>query len=182
MVMTNPPAIDDERAQQDISDPIVLTDAGFNHIDAGRVRHYCRLAAVVPAALILLSAILIDWALHAIFDVRLGSIWVVTLTIALVLFGLKYYIQRELKLRSYHLLISAHGIIFEYGRTRTRIKFEHVQLMDRETSMLLKKFQLIRLNLHTAGGMISLSPVPVDVSRTVEQLLYGQQQNTKAVV
>ena len=54
--------------------------------------------------------------------------------------------------------------------------------MDRETSLLLGKFHLIRLNLYTAGGMVTLSPVPVEVAQTIEQILYGHHQHVKADV
>lgn len=180
--MTDAPAYDDARSANDVSDQVILADTDSDHLSTNQVRRYCRLAATIPAFLMLVSPILIAWALHAFFDVKPGSIWVVIPSVLLVLLGIWRFIQGELRLRRYHLLLTEDGVIFEYGSARTRLLFKQVQLMDRETSLLLGKFQLIRLNLYTAGGMISLSPVPVGVARTIEQLLYGQHVRVSADV
>jgi membrane protein YdbS with pleckstrin-like domain len=182
MATTEVSAIDGERPEHAVSDPVILADTDLDHVSTDRVRLYCRLAAGIPAFLMVISPILIDWALHAFFDIEPGSIWIVIPSVLLVLFGIWTYIKGELRLRSYHLLLSEDGVIFEFGRARTRLLFEHVQLMDRETSLFLGKFRLIRLNLYTAGGMVALSPVPVDVARTIEQILYSKHVHVKADV
>ena len=182
MATTDVSAIDGERPAHDVSNPVILADTDLDHVSTDRVRLYCRLAAAIPAFLIAISPILIDWELHAFFDVKLGSIWIAIPSVLLVLFGIWLYYKGEMRLRSYHLLLAEDGVIFEYGRVRTRLLFEQVQLMDRETSLLLGKFQLIRLNLYTAGGMVALSPVPVEVARTIEQILYGHHLHMKADV
>jgi membrane protein YdbS with pleckstrin-like domain len=182
MVTTDVSAIDGERPEHDVSDPVILADTDLDQVSTAQVRLYCRLAAGIPAFLMVIFPVLIVWALHAFFDVKPGSMWVVIPSVLLILFGLWTYVKGELRLRSYHLLLSEDGAIFEFGRVRTRLLFEHVELMDRETSLFLAKFRLIRLNLYTAGGMVALSPVPVDVARTIEQILYSKHVHVKADV
>ena len=182
MATTDVSAIDGERPEFDVSNQVILADTDVDHLNTNRVRLYCRLAAAIPAFLMVISPILIAWAIHAYFDVKPGSIWVVIPSVLLILLGIWRFIKGELRLQSYHLLLSQDGVIFEYGRARTRLLFDQVQLMDRETSLLLGKFHLIRLNLYTAGGMVTLSPVPVEVAQTIEQILYGHHQHVKADV
>jgi membrane protein YdbS with pleckstrin-like domain len=182
MVTTGVSAIEGDLPERDVSNLVILADTDIDHVNSRRVQLYCRLAAAIPAFLIIISVILVDWALHAFFDVKPGSIWVVIPSALVILFGIWTYIKGEMRLRSYHLLLSEDGVIFEYGRVRTRLLFEQVQLMDRETSLFLGRFHLIRLNLYTAGGMVALSPVPVGVAGTIEQILYSQHVHVKADV
>jgi membrane protein YdbS with pleckstrin-like domain len=161
---------------------VILADTDIDHVNTKRVQLYCRLAAGIPALLMVISPILVVWALHAFFDVKPGSIWIIIPSVLLVLFGIWTFIKGEMRLRSYHLLLTEDGVIFEYGRARTRLLFEQVQLMDRETSLFLGRFHLIRINLYTAGGMVALSPVPVGVAGTIEQILYSQHLQEKADV
>ena len=161
---------------------MILADTDVDHVNTKRVQLYCRLAAAIPAFLMVISPILVVWALHAYFDIEPDSIWVVIPSVLVILFGIWHFIKGEMRRRSYHLLLTESGVIFEYGRVRTRLLFEQVQLMDRETSLFLGRFHLIRLNLYTAGGMVALSPVPVEVAGTIEQILYSQHLHVKADV
>jgi membrane protein YdbS with pleckstrin-like domain len=182
MATTDVSALSGDLPERDASNPVILADTDVDHVNTKRVQLYCRLAAGIPAFLMIVTPILIDWALHAYFDVKPSSIWVVIPSVLVMLFGIWTYIKGEMRLRSYHLLLTEDGVIFEYGRVRTRLLFEQVQLMDRETSLFLGKFHLIRLNLYTAGGMVALSPVPVGVAGTIEQILYSQHVHVKADV
>lgn len=173
----NPTAIDDAAASP-APDAAGLTNADFSTLDTQRITRYCRLASGIPAALIVACGLLAAWALHAFFDIALGSIWVAGVTVTLLLAGLLVYIQGMQRLRSYQLLLSAEGLIFSYGGVRTRIRLDQVQLMDLESSLLLSRFHLNRLNLHTAGGKVAISPVPEEVAQNIEQRIYGRQTST----
>ena len=114
-------------------------------------------------------------------SVRFVSIWVAGLTIALVLVGLLLYIKGMQRLHGYQLLLSDDGLIFSFGGVRTRIRLDQAQLMDLESSLLLGKFHLNRLNLHTAGGMVAISPVPEAIARNIEQRIFGRQTSAGTV-
>lgn len=178
-VARTPTAIDDAAANP-APNEMVLTDADFSAVDTQRISRYCRLAAAIPAALIVACAILTGWALHAFFDIKLTSIWDAGVTIVLVLVGLRVYLQGMQRRRGYQLLLSDEGLIFSYGGVRTRIRLDQVQLMDIESSLLLGRFHLNRLNLHTAGGMVAISPVPEEVAQTIEQRVFGRQSGARA--
>ncbi len=182
MVTTDVSAIEGDLPERDVSNLVILADTDVDHVNTKRVQLYCRLAAAIPAFLMVISPILVVWALHAYFDIEPDSIWVVIPSVLVILFGIWHFIKGEMRRRSYHLLLTESGVIFEYGRVRTRLLFEQVQLMDRETSLFLGRFHLIRLNLYTAGGMVALSPVPVEVAGTIEQILYSQHLHVKADV
>ena len=124
MATTDVSAIDGERPECDVSNLVILADTDVDHVNTDRVRLYCRLAAAIPAFLMVISPILIAWALHAYFDVKPGSIWVVIPSVLLILLGIWRFIKGELRLQSYHLLLSQDGVIFEYGRARTRLLFD----------------------------------------------------------
>ena len=180
-VARNPTAIDDAAANL-APDRVVLSDADFSAVDTQHIARYCRLASGIPAALIVACAILTGWALHAFLDITFVSIWVAGVTIALALVGLLMYIKGMQRLRSYQLLLSDEGLIFSFGGVRTRIRLDQVQLMDLESSLLLGRFHLNRLNLHTAGGMVAISPVPEETARNIEQRIFGRQTGAGTAV
>src|SRR5690242_18967176 len=119
MATTDVYAIDSDRPETDMSKSVILADTDVDQTSTKRVRLYCRLAATIPAFLMVISTMLIAWALHAYFDLKPSSIWIVIQSVLLVLLGLWRFIKGELRLRSYHLLLSEDGVIFEYGRART---------------------------------------------------------------
>jgi membrane protein YdbS with pleckstrin-like domain len=86
------------------------------------------------------------------------------------------YLRAELRLRSYRLDLTCDAVIFEYGRKRSYVPREHIQLFDTETSILLRIFRLRRCNLHTGGGMVVVSPVPARVAAAIERLIYLKEQ------
>jgi uncharacterized membrane protein YdbT with pleckstrin-like domain len=91
-----------------------------------------------------------------------------------------YYLLAELRLRSYRLDLTSDAVIFQYGRKRSYVPREHIQLFDTESSILLRIFRLRRCNLHTGGGMVIVSPVPARVASAVEQLIYEQPAMVRA--
>jgi membrane protein YdbS with pleckstrin-like domain len=142
--------------------------------DLQRVRLYCRLAAAIPALAMVLLALLVVW----ISDQRFDREWdsrqtLVSLTVVVVAAAL-YYLRAELRLRSYALDLTSDAVIFEYGRKRSYVPREHIQLFDTESSILLRIFRLRRCNLHTGGGMVVVSPVPARVAAAIERLIYEQ--------
>ena len=148
--------------------------------DLKGVRLYCRLAAAIPALAVVLLALLGIW----IFIRRFGGHWgsvqtLVPLTVVLVA-AVVSYLLAALRLRSYRLDLTSDAVIFEYGRKRSYVPREHIQLFDVESSILLRIFRLRRCNLHTGGGMVVVSPVPARVAAAVERLIYEQPATMRA--
>jgi membrane protein YdbS with pleckstrin-like domain len=144
--------------------------------DLKGVRLYCRLAAAIPALALVLLALFAIWISTQRFDRRWDSgQTLVPLAVVLVVAALSY-LRAELRLRSYRLDLTSDAVIFEYGRKRSYVPREHVQLFDTETSILLRIFRLRRCNLHTGGGMVVVSPVPARVAAAIERLIYCKEQ------
>jgi membrane protein YdbS with pleckstrin-like domain len=121
--------------------------------------------------LLSLVAILISIRL---FDVHWGSgQTLVPLAVVLVVAALSY-LRAEMRLRSYRLDLTPDAVIFQFGRKRSYVPREHIQLFDTESSILLRIFRLRRCNLHTGGGMVVVSPVPARVAAAIERLIYEQ--------
>ncbi len=142
--------------------------------DLNRVRLYFRLAAAIRALAVVLLALFVIWISVRLFGMHWNSRQtLVPLTVAVVAAAL-YYLLAELRLRSYRLDLTSDAVIFEYGRKRSYIPRDHIQLFDVESSILLRIFRLRRCNLHTGGGMVVVSPVPARVAAAVERLIYEQ--------
>lgn len=148
--------------------------------DLKGVRLYFRLAAAVRALAVVLLILFLIWILTLLFGWHWNSRQtLVPLTVAVVAAAL-YYLRAELRLRSYRLDLTPDAVIFEYGRKRSYIPREHIQLFDTESSILLRIFRLRRCNLHTGGGMVVVSPVPVRVASAIERLIYEQPAMMRA--
>ena len=142
--------------------------------DLKGVRLYCRLAAAIRALIVVLLALFVVWISTQLFGGRWDSRQtLVPLTVAVVVAAV-IYLRAELRLRSYRLDLTSDAVIFEYGRKRSYIPREHIQLFDTESSILLRIFRLRRCNLHTGGGMVVVSPVPARVAAAIERLIYEQ--------
>ena len=140
--------------------------------DLKGVRLYCRLAAAIRALALILLTLFAIWISILLFGGRWDSRQtLVPLAVVLVVAALSY-LRAELRLRSYRLDLTSDAVIFEYGRKRSYVPREHVQLFDTETSILLRFFRLRRCNLHTGGGMVVISPVPARVAAAIERLIY----------
>jgi membrane protein YdbS with pleckstrin-like domain len=164
----------DVQPPQPIADDIQSPDVVVHDDDLKRVRLYCRLAAAVQALAVVLLALLLIRLSHLFFDGRWASgqtLW--PLTVVLVVAAL-LYLRAELRLRSYRLDLTSDAVIFEYGRKRSYVPREHIQLLDIESAILLRLFGLKRCNLHTGGGMVVVSPVPARVASAIERLIYEQ--------
>jgi membrane protein YdbS with pleckstrin-like domain len=150
--------------------------------DLKRVRLYSRLAAAIPALVVILLALLGVWIPIRLFDWHWSSRQtLVPLTLAAAAAAV-YYLLAELRLRSYRLDLTADAVIFEYGRKRWYVPREHIQLFDIESSILLRIFRLRRCNLHTAGGTVVVSPVPARVASAIERLIYFKFKDQPATM
>ena len=148
--------------------------------DLKSVRLYCRLAAAIAALTLVLLALVGIWIFIQLFDGRWNSgQTLVPLTVVLVV-AAGNYLRAELRLRSYRLDLTPDAVIFEYGRKRSYVPREHIQLFDTESSLLLRIFRLRRCNLHTGGGMVVVSPVPARVASAVTRLIYEQPAMVRA--
>ncbi len=164
----------------DIQTPPLITEEIHNSEivvhgdDLNRVRLYFRLAAAIRALAVVLLAFFVIWLSIRLFGWHWDSRQtLVPLTVVLVAAALSY-LRAELRLRSYRLDLTSDAVIFEYGRKRSYVPREHIQLFDTESSILLRIFRLRRCNLHTGGGMVVVSPVPARVASAVERLIYEQ--------
>ena len=148
--------------------------------DLKGVRLYSRLAAAIAALSVLLLGLVAIWLSTLIFGWRWGSgQTLIPLTVVLVAAAVSY-LRAELRLRSYRLDLTADAVIFAYGRKRSYVPREHIQLFDTESSILLRIFRLRRCNLHTGGGMVIVSPVPARVASAIERLIYEQPVTMRA--
>jgi membrane protein YdbS with pleckstrin-like domain len=158
---------------------LITEDVHDSELVVGRddlkgVRLYCRLAAAISALAMVLLALVVIWISTRLF----GGQWssgrpLVALTVVVVAAALSY-LRAELRLRSYRLDLTADAVMFEYGRKRSYVPREHIQLFDTESSILLRIFRLRRCNLHTGGGLVVVSPAPARVASAIERLIYEQ--------
>jgi membrane protein YdbS with pleckstrin-like domain len=142
---------------------------GFSTVDLRRVRRYLLLATLVPALLLMVAPVLISLFLSTVFDIDIGTAWIVVSTGVLLAGSVLLVIKTERGLRSYYVLLAHDALVYEFGRSRTFLDLEQVQIVDTESSFLLRIFGLCRLSLHTAGGIVSVSPLPVWVAPVVEE-------------
>jgi membrane protein YdbS with pleckstrin-like domain len=173
-------------ASNDIQIPPLITgevhgsEIVVHRDDLKGVRLYFRLAAAIRALAVVLLALFVIWISTLLFGWHWNSRQtLVPLTVAVVAAAL-YYLLAELRLRSYRLDLTSDAVIFQYGRKRSYVPREHIQLFDTESSILLRIFRLRRCNLHTGGGMVVVSPVPARVASAVEQLIYEQPAMVRA--
>ncbi len=165
--------------------PLITEDVRGSEIvvhgdDLKGVRLYCRLAAAIRAMALVLVVLFGIWISTRLFDRRWDSgQTIVPLAVVLIVAALSCLLA-ELRLRSYRLDLTSDAVIFEYGRKRSYVPREHVQLFDTETSILLRLFRLSRCNLHTGGGMVVVSPVPTRVASAIERLIYEQPALARA--
>ena len=173
-------------APNDIQTPPLITgkvhgsEIVVHRDDLKGVRLYFRLAAAIRALTMLLLTLFVIW----IYTLLFGGHWdsrqmLVLLTVVLVAAAASYLLA-ELRLRSYRLDLTSDAVIFQYGRKRSYVPREHIQLFDTESSILLRIFRLRRCNLHTGGGMVVVSPVPARVASAVERLIYEQPAMMRA--
>ena len=163
-----------------LSEEVYGSEILVHRDDLKGVRLYFRLAAAVRALAVVLLALFVIWISTLLF----GWHWntrqtLVPLTVA-VGAAAAYYLWAELRLRSYRLDLTSDAVIFEYGRKRSYVPREHIQLFDTESSILLRIFRLKRCNLHTGGGMVVVSPVPARVASAIERLIYEQPAMMRA--
>ena len=140
--------------------------------DLKRVRLYCRIAAAMQAAVVILLAFLVIRISTGLFGAR-WEFSQILVPVGVILGAAAVHVLRaELSLRSYRLDLTSDAVIFEYGRKRSYVPREHIQLFDTESSILLKLFGLRRCNLHTGGGTVVVSPAPANVATAIERLIF----------
>lgn len=141
--------------------------------DLRRVRRYCRLTAALSSLTLFLVALAGAWLLGRWFDTPWdGSAgpFVVASLLAAARFALA-----EARLRTYDVQLTDTAVIFAYGRRRVYLPIAHLQLIDTESSPLLRPMGLGRCVLHTAGGMVNISPVPVRFVSAMEHSMLEQR-------
>ena len=148
--------------------------------DLKGVRLYFRLAAAIPALAVLLLALGGIWLSILLFNGHWDSRQTLVLLTVVLVAAAARYLMAELRLRSYRLDLTPDAVIFEYGRKRSYGPREHIQLVDIESSILLRIFRLRRCNLHTGGGTVVVSPVPARVAAAVMRLIYEQPAMMRA--
>ena len=148
--------------------------------DLKGVRLYCRLGAAIAALAVVLLALCVSWISILLFNGHWDSRQTLVLLTVVLVAAAARYLMAELRLRSYRLNLTPDAVIFEYGRKRSYVPREHIQLVDIESSILLRIFRLRRCNLHTGGGMVVVSPVPARVAASVMRLIYEQPAMMRA--
>lgn len=144
------------------------------------IRRYSRLATGVPALLLLVLPIPLVRVVHEFFDNDSARPWLIAASILCPILAIALIVFSELRMRNYDLQLSDTAITFERGGSRAQLPFTHVQLLDRETSPLLSRFQLCRCNLHTAGGMLAIDPIPLNLSLILEERILRLQSTARA--
>ena len=142
--------------------------------DLRKVRLYCRLAAAMRALGMVLLALVGIWIFIRLFAGQWSSGQTLVPLAVVLIAAAASYLLAELRLRSYRLDLTSDAVIFEYGRKRSYVPREHIQLFDTESSILLRIFRLSRCNLHTGGGMVVVSPGPARVASAIERLIHEQ--------
>ncbi len=141
--------------------------------DLRRVRLYSRLAAAMSSlalfVLALAGAWLLDRWLDLPWDGSAGPLIVASL-LAATRFALA-----EARLRTYDIHLTDTAVTFSHGRRHVYLPIVHLQLIDSESSPLLRPMGLSRCVLHTAGGMVIISPVPVRFVTAMEQAMLAQR-------
>src|SRR5215212_8567731 len=164
----------DVQTHQRIAEEAHGSEIDVHGDDLKGVRLYCRLAAAIPALAVVLLALVLSRISIRLFDWHWNSRQMLVPLIVVLVAAAVYYLSAELRLRSYRLDLTSDAVIFEYGRKRSYVPWEHIQLFDTESSILLRIFRLKRCNLHTGGGMVVVSPVPARVATAIERLIYEQ--------
>jgi membrane protein YdbS with pleckstrin-like domain len=140
---------------------------------------YCRLAAAIKAVALLFLVFLGIWLSNLLLDDDLGATQTQALLIAAGIAAVVYYLRAELRLRSYALDLTSDAVLFEYGFKRSYVPIANIQLVDTESTFLLRRFRLSRVNLHTGGGMVVVSPVPTPAAAAIERAIDEQIMTTE---
>jgi membrane protein YdbS with pleckstrin-like domain len=140
--------------------------------DIRRVRLYSRMAAMVSALTLFLLIVGGDWLLDRWVDPPWGGS---APLIAAALLASARLGLAEMRLRTYDVRVANGAVSFTYGRKHYYLPIAHLQLIDTESSPLLRPLGLSRCILHTAGGMVVISPVPIRFVSAIEQGMLEQR-------
>lgn len=147
----------------------------LRHDDIGRVRMYCRATAALKAIGTFLLVLFVAWLLDRWLDTPWSGGGNVRPVLVATLIGAGRFALAEVRLRTYDIRLGAGAVTFTYGRKHYYLPVTHLQLIDTETSPLLRPMGLSRCVLHTAGGMVIISPVPVRFVSAIEQAMREQR-------
>ena len=137
--------------------------------DIRRVRRYSRIAAALSSLTLFLLVLGVAWLLGRWIDLPFGGSAgpaIAATLIAAARFGIA-----EARLRTYDIRLTGTAVTFTYGRRHIYLPIAHLQLIDTETSPLLRPLGLGRCILHTAGGMAVISPVPIRFVSALEHAM-----------
>ena len=161
--------------EEQASRPVVAdrsdSDSVIHRADVRQVQLYCRLAAAVSALAFSLAALGLLWLATRLVHWRGDSRQTLLAFMVVVAAAGVLYLRAEMRVRSYRLELTADAVVFAIGRTRACVPREHIQLLDTESSILLRIFRLKRCRLHTGGGTIIVSPVPASAAAAIERLI-----------
>ena len=145
----------------------------LRHDDIRRVRLYSRLAAALSSLTLLLLVLAGAWLLGRWVDTPWdGSAGPF---IAATFIAAARFARTEAKLRTYDVQLTDDAVTFAYGRRHVYLPIAHLQLIDTESSPLLRPLGLSRGVLHTAGGMVVISPVPIRFVSAIEERMLEQR-------
>lgn len=171
MASTDP--IDFPLLQPALGGDTYLPDTAVGEHDYRAMRLYSRLAAAIPALIAILLALLVAWIYVVLYDGQWRSRETLA-PLSLIVLAAAFYARAELRLRSFDLVFEPDAIMFAYGSKRSYVPLRNIQLVDAESSILLRMFRLRRCNLHTGGGTVIVSPVPVRVAEAIVQAIERQ--------
>lgn len=147
----------------------------LRHDDIRRVRLYCRATAILKAITTFLLVLLFAWLLDRWLDIPWVGGGDVRPVLVATLIGAARFALSEMRLRTYDIRLGGGAVTFTYGRKHYYLPIAHLQLIDAETSPLLRPMGLSRSILHTAGGMVIISPVPVRFVSAIEHAMREQR-------
>ena len=113
----------------------------------------------------------VAWICILQYDLAWRSARILVPLAVVVVFAAVRVVLAEMRLRTYRLGLTEDAVIFEFGRVRSYVPRRQVQVFDAESGFLLRKFGLMRCNLHTGGGMVVVSPVPSRAVAAIERLI-----------
>ena len=148
-------------------------DAELRNDDIRRVRRYARMAAALSSLTLFLLVLLGAWLIGRWGDPPWDG--VAGPVIAGVLLAAGRFALAERRLRTYDVALAGGAVTYAYGRRRVYLPIRHLQLIDTESSPLLRPMGLKRCVLHTAGGMVIISPVPVRLVSAMGQAMLAQR-------
>ncbi len=147
----------------------------LRHDDIRRVRLYCRVTALLKAITTFLLVLVFAWLLDRWLDIPWVGDGNLRPVLVATVVGAARFALSEMRLRTYDIRLDAGAVTYAYGRKHYYLPIMHLQLVDTESSPLLRPMGLGRCVLHTAGGMVIISPVPIRFVAAMEHAMLEQR-------